>query len=53
MYDMTGELFGDPEFYTFVRTLEAYEKSLKKDTTVILPSDSEFFQYLAPASKNE
>jgi len=41
----------DPEFYAFVRTLEAYEKSLKKDTTVILPSDSEFFQYLAPAKK--
>jgi len=41
----------DPEFYSFVRTLQAYEKSLKKDTTVILPSDSEFFQYLAPAVK--
>lgn len=50
---MTGQLFGDPDFYTFVRTLEAYEKSLKKDTTVILPSDSEFFQYLAPASKTQ
>jgi len=43
----------DPEFYAFVRTLEAYEKSLRTDTTVILPSGSEFFQYLAPASKNE
>ena len=43
----------DPEFYSFVRTLQAYEKSLKKDTTVILPSNSEFFKYLAPASKNE
>ncbi len=41
----------DPEFYAFVRTLEAYEKSLRTDTTVILPSDSEFFQYLAPAKK--
>ena len=41
----------DPEFYAFVRTLEAYAKSLRKDTTVILPSDSEFFQYLAPAKK--
>jgi len=41
----------DPEFYSFVRTLEAYEKSLKKDTTVILPSDSEFFQYLGPPKK--
>jgi len=41
----------DPEFYSFTRTLEAYEKSLTKDTTVILPSDSEFFKYLAPAGK--
>ena len=41
----------DPEFYAFTRTLEAYAKSLQKDTTVILPSDSEFFQYLAPAKK--
>jgi len=38
----------DPEFYSFVRTLEAYKKSLKKDTTVVLPSDSEFFRHLSP-----
>ena len=38
----------DPEFFAFVRTLEAYEKSLRTDTTVILPSDSEFFRYLSP-----
>jgi membrane protease subunit HflC len=41
----------DPEFYTFVRTLETYEKSLGQDTTVVLPSDSEFFQYLSPRTK--
>jgi len=41
----------DPEFYAFVRTLEAYEKSLRRDTTVILSSDSEFFQYLSPPTK--
>ncbi len=41
----------DPEFYSFTRTLEAYAKSLQKDTTLILPSNSEFFQYLAPAKK--
>ena len=41
----------DPEFYAFIRTLEAYETSLNKDTTVILPGDSEFFQYLAPGKK--
>lgn len=41
----------DPEFYSFVRTLEAYEKSLGEDTTVVLPSDSEFFRYLSPPQK--
>ena len=41
----------DPEFYSFLRTLEAYKKSLTKDATVVLPSDSEFFQYLSPAKK--
>ena len=41
----------DPEFYAFVRTLEAYKKSLRQDTTIILPSDSELFQYLSPPTK--
>ena len=38
----------DPEFFAFVKTLEAYKKSLGRDTTIVLPSDSEFFQYLSP-----
>ncbi len=38
----------DPEFYSFVRTLEAYGKSLRTGTTIVLPGDSEFFQYLSP-----
>jgi regulator of protease activity HflC (stomatin/prohibitin superfamily) len=41
----------DPEFYSFIRTLEAYEKSLRRDTTVVLPSDSEFFRYLSGSEK--
>jgi len=41
----------DPEFYAFIRTLESYEKSLRKDTTVVLPSDSEFFRYLSGSEK--
>lgn len=37
----------DPEFYDFIRSLEAYEKSLTSDaTTMILSTDSEFFRYL-------
>jgi membrane protease subunit HflC len=41
----------DPEFYSLMRTLEAYAKSLGKDTTIILPADSEFFKYLNPPAK--
>ncbi|MHC4645728.1 MAG: protease modulator HflC [Planctomycetota bacterium] len=38
----------DPEFFAFVKTLDAYKKSLGPETTIVLPSDSEFFQYLSP-----
>jgi len=41
----------DPEFFAFVKTLQAYEKSLGSNTTVVLPSDSEFFRYLSPPAK--
>jgi membrane protease subunit HflC len=41
----------DPEFYSFLKTLETYEKSLKDQTTVIFSSDSEFFKYLSPKEK--
>lgn len=44
-----GAFEKDPEFFGFVRTLEAYEKSLGGETTVVLPSDSEFFRYLSPS----
>ncbi len=36
----------DPEFYAFVRTLEAYRKTLGQGTTVILSPHSEFFRLL-------
>jgi membrane protease subunit HflC len=38
----------DPDFYSFLRTLEAYEKSLGEGTVLVLPSDSEFFRHLTP-----
>jgi len=37
----------DPEFYSFVRTLEVYRKALTGGTTMVLSSDSELFQYLS------
>ena len=41
----------DPEFYSFIRTLEAYAKSLGKETTIVLPDKSEFFKYLSPPTE--
>ena len=37
----------DAEFYGFLRTLEAYQKFLAQQTTLVLSSDSELFRYLA------
>ena len=36
----------DPEFYAFQRSLEAYKKFLSTNTTVILSSEAELFQFL-------
>jgi modulator of FtsH protease HflC len=36
----------DPDFFTFTSTLEAYRKSLKGKTTLLLPSQMEFLRYL-------
>ncbi|MBU1003554.1 MAG: protease modulator HflC [Proteobacteria bacterium] len=35
-----------PDFYAFKRSMEAYEKSLKNNTRVILTPKSEFFRYM-------
>ena len=36
----------DPEFYQFMRTMDAYKASLKGGTTMVLTPDSEFLEYL-------
>jgi modulator of FtsH protease HflC len=36
----------DPEFYAFVRTLDAYRKTLGQGTTLVLSPNSEFFRLL-------
>ncbi|MBI3596624.1 MAG: protease modulator HflC [Nitrospirae bacterium] len=36
----------DVEFFEFMRTMEAYKKSLDKETTLVLSPDSEFLKYL-------
>ncbi len=38
----------DPEFYAFVRSLEAYRKTIGAGTTLVLPPDHPFFQFLDP-----
>ncbi|MBU4413953.1 MAG: protease modulator HflC [Proteobacteria bacterium] len=36
----------DPEFYSFVKTLDVYGQALDKNSSLILSTDSEFFKYL-------
>jgi membrane protease subunit HflC len=36
---------GAPDFYAFVRSLEAYRKSIGEHTTLVLSPNTEFFQY--------
>ncbi|GFP28451.1 modulator of FtsH protease HflC [Candidatus Hakubella thermalkaliphila] len=43
----------DPEFFSFVRSLEAYEKLLVGGTTLVLGSDSELFRYLESPQPTE
>lgn len=40
----------DPEFYAFVRSLEAYRKSIGENTTLVLTPEHEFFEYLGSGS---
>lgn len=37
---------GDPEFYAFSRTLEAYKEGQNKNSVVILTTDSDYYRYL-------
>jgi len=47
-----AEAYGrDPEFYSFVQTLEIYREALNKDSSLILSTDSEFLKYLKGDSK--
>ena len=37
---------GDPEFYAFSRTLEAYKEGQNKNSVLILTTDSDYYRYL-------
>jgi membrane protease subunit HflC len=42
-----ADAFGlDPDFYSFVKTLEIYQETLDKDSSLVLSTDTEFFKYL-------
>ena len=36
----------DPEFYKFQRSLQAYRKILEANSTVVIPADSDLFEFL-------
>ncbi len=36
----------DPEFYAFSKTLQSYEKTMGKNTSLVISSDSPFFKYM-------
>lgn len=42
----------DPEFYSFIKTLEIYVDALDKDNSLVISTDSEFFKYLKGYSGN-
>jgi len=47
-----AEAYGkDPEFYSFVQSLEIYREALGKDNTLILSTDADFLKYLKGDSK--
>jgi membrane protease subunit HflC len=42
-----ADAFGhDPEFYSFLRTLESYKETLDEESALILTTDSDYFKYL-------
>lgn len=46
-----AEAYGSaPEFYAFMRSLEAYRKTIGPHTTLVLSPKSEFFQFLESAT---
>ena len=36
----------DPEFYSFVKTMEVYNEALSENSSIILSTDSEIFKYM-------
>ncbi|MFH1867594.1 MAG: protease modulator HflC [Candidatus Omnitrophota bacterium] len=41
----------DPEFYSFIKTLDTYRNTIDSDTTVILTTDGDYYRYLKNAGE--
>ncbi len=41
-----GAYSQDPDFYSFLKTLETYQKTIDENTTMILSTESDYFKYL-------
>ncbi len=42
----------DPEFYSFLKTLDTYRNTVSPTTTIILSTDSDYYRYLKDIGKN-
>jgi len=40
----------DPEFYSFIKTLETYRTTINKDTTLMFSAENDFYGYLGGAN---
>ena len=48
-----ADAFGvDPEFYTFLKTLEVYNEAIGADSTLVLSTDSDLLKYLQAYPKS-
>ncbi len=46
-----ADAFGrDPEFYSFLRTLQSYKETIDEESILILTTDSDYFRYLKKMS---
>jgi len=43
----------DPEFYSFLETLETYKETIDERSTIILSTDADYFRYLTEMSGGE
>jgi membrane protease subunit HflC len=50
--EIYAQAFGvDPEFYSFLKTMEVYRETLDSDSTLVLSTDSDFLEYLKGLSR--